>query len=141
MDNLSIQITKNDPEKIRLWNDILTTPIGNNPLSSYPMLIYQLLETCKDDHGLNTVHQIIRKKRWNDDKEFLFMLPEFFESRRQQLNDLIIQQIPTEVSDGIYHCSYCNSTDTIYREVQIRRADEPATVFIVCNNCGKTTRH
>ena len=37
----------------------------------------------------------------------------------------------------LFICSRCKKNDTIYKEQQTRSADEPATVFITCRNCGK----
>jgi DNA-directed RNA polymerase subunit M/transcription elongation factor TFIIS len=36
-----------------------------------------------------------------------------------------------------YPCRYCKSTDTKYIQKQIRSADEPMTVFIMCNKCER----
>lgn len=44
---------------------------------------------------------------------------------------------PTKAPDGAYTCSKCKSKKTVYTSMQIRSADEPATQFVRCLNCGK----
>jgi DNA-directed RNA polymerase subunit M/transcription elongation factor TFIIS len=41
---------------------------------------------------------------------------------------------PLEVVEGIYVCPKCKNTKTQHYSVQLRRADEPPTVFIHCVN-------
>jgi DNA-directed RNA polymerase subunit M/transcription elongation factor TFIIS len=41
---------------------------------------------------------------------------------------------PIEIKEGIYQCTKCKGKRTQSYEVQLRRADEPATVFIECVN-------
>lgn len=41
---------------------------------------------------------------------------------------------PIEIKEGIYQCPKCKGKRTQSYEVQLRRADEPATVFIECVN-------
>lgn len=39
-----------------------------------------------------------------------------------------------------FACVFCKSTDTSVRFEQTRSIDEPSTIFVSCNNCGKTSR-
>jgi len=41
---------------------------------------------------------------------------------------------PIKVEEGIYTCKKCGGKHTQSYEIQMRRADEPATVFIECMN-------
>jgi len=41
---------------------------------------------------------------------------------------------PIKIEEGIYTCKKCGGKHTQSYEVQLRRADEPATVFIECVN-------
>lgn len=43
----------------------------------------------------------------------------------------------SKAPDGAYTCSRCKSRKTVYTSMQIRSADEPATQFVRCLNCGK----
>jgi len=42
-----------------------------------------------------------------------------------------------EASTDMFTCSKCKSKRCTYYELQTRSADEPATVFITCLDCGK----
>ena len=41
---------------------------------------------------------------------------------------------PIDIKEGIYTCKKCGGKRTQSYEVQLRRADEPATVFVECVN-------
>lgn len=41
---------------------------------------------------------------------------------------------------GVFECQSCHSKNTDYYELQTRSADEPATIFINCFDCGKHFR-
>lgn len=43
----------------------------------------------------------------------------------------------TKAPDGAYTCSRCKSRKTVYTSLQIRSADEPATIFVRCLQCGR----
>jgi transcription elongation factor S-II len=40
-------------------------------------------------------------------------------------------------STNLYACKKCGSRNCSYYELQIRSADEPATIFLTCIDCGK----
>jgi len=46
-----------------------------------------------------------------------------------------------EASTDMYTCKKCKSKRCTYYEMQTRSADEPATVFITCLDCGKRWRN
>jgi len=43
-----------------------------------------------------------------------------------------------EASTDMYTCKKCKSKRCTYYELQTRSADEPATIFVTCIDCGKT---
>jgi len=45
-----------------------------------------------------------------------------------------------QASTDMYTCKKCKSTRCTYYEMQTRSADEPATIFITCLDCGKHWR-
>jgi transcription elongation factor S-II len=45
-----------------------------------------------------------------------------------------------QASTDMFTCRKCRSKRCTYYEMQTRSADEPATVFITCLNCGKNWR-
>jgi transcription elongation factor S-II len=42
-----------------------------------------------------------------------------------------------EASTDMYTCKKCKSKKCTYYEMQTRSADEPATIFVTCLDCGK----
>jgi len=42
-----------------------------------------------------------------------------------------------EASTDMYKCKKCHSKKCTYYEMQTRSADEPATIFVTCLDCGK----
>ena len=46
-----------------------------------------------------------------------------------------------QASTDMYTCSKCKTQRCTYYELQTRSADEPATVFITCLDCGKRWRN
>ena len=45
-----------------------------------------------------------------------------------------------ESSTNLFTCKKCHSKKCTYYELQIRSADEPATIFVTCLDCGKHWR-
>ena len=45
-----------------------------------------------------------------------------------------------EASTDMYTCKKCRSKKCTYYELQTRSADEPATIFVTCLDCGKHFR-
>ena len=45
-----------------------------------------------------------------------------------------------EASTDMYTCKKCRSKKCTYYELQTRSADEPATIFVTCLDCGKHWR-
>jgi DNA-directed RNA polymerase subunit M/transcription elongation factor TFIIS len=45
-----------------------------------------------------------------------------------------------EASTDMYTCKKCRSKKCTYYEMQTRSADEPATIFVTCLDCGKHFR-
>ena len=45
-----------------------------------------------------------------------------------------------QASTNMYTCKKCKSDRCSYYEMQTRSADEPATIFVTCLDCGKHWR-
>jgi DNA-directed RNA polymerase subunit M/transcription elongation factor TFIIS len=67
------------------------------------------------------------------------MNPERWETLIQQkiLRDKSKLTTNIEASTDMYKCKKCKSKRCTYYELQIRSADEPATIFVTCLDCGK----
>lgn len=46
-----------------------------------------------------------------------------------------------EASTDMFTCKKCKSKRCTYYELQTRSADEPATIFVTCLDCGKNMKH
>lgn len=46
-----------------------------------------------------------------------------------------------QASTDMFTCKKCKSKRTTYYELQTRSADEPATIFVTCLDCGKMSKH
>lgn len=139
--DLFLPILKNKEDQL-IFQDILNTSIGRDGIlgeNKNISLMYQVYYMCQQ-YGLMVIHQLLIQKKWESWDELLFALPPFLSIRKEQEERYIFSVEIKEASEGLYPCSHCGSTDTIYREVQTRSADEPATIFITCNSCGKRTR-
>jgi transcription elongation factor S-II len=65
----------------------------------------------------------------------LMMEKDAFNSMRSDWNDL-----HTPVGIGMYTCENCKGQRTTSKEIQLRGADEPMTIFIRCVECGNEWR-
>lgn len=50
-------------------------------------------------------------------------------------NETVFEEKPSAMTDK-FKCGKCRLRECSYREVQLRSADEPMTLFITCINCG-----
>ena len=83
------------------------------------------------------------------DKEFqlqklAFMTPQhtFPEKWKKLLDerykrDKILYETKPEAMTDQFKCGRCKKRECSYFELQTRSADEPTTIFVTCNNCGK----
>ena len=80
-------------------------------------------------------------------QQFAFMTHQ--EMNPERWADLIQQKVKRdaskfntniEASTDMYTCKKCRSKKCTYYEMQTRSADEPATIFVTCLDCGKHWR-
>jgi DNA-directed RNA polymerase subunit M/transcription elongation factor TFIIS len=74
-------------------------------------------------------HQEINPERWND-----------LITRKMKRDESKMSQ-RIEASTDMFTCKRCKSKKCTYYELQTRSADEPATIFITCIDCGKNWRN
>jgi len=70
-------------------------------------------------------HQEMNPKQWKDMIE------------RKIRRDESKYSTNLEASTDMFTCRKCKSKKCTYYELQTRSADEPATIFVSCLNCGK----
>jgi transcription elongation factor S-II len=73
-------------------------------------------------------HQEFQPEQWKEMME------------RKMMRDASKLSDNTQASTDMFTCRKCKSKRCTYYEMQTRSADEPATVFITCLNCGKNWR-
>jgi DNA-directed RNA polymerase subunit M/transcription elongation factor TFIIS len=74
-------------------------------------------------------HQEINPERWKD-----------LITRKMKRDESKMSQ-RIEASTDMFTCKRCKSKKCTYYELQTRSADEPATIFITCIDCGKNWRN
>jgi transcription elongation factor S-II len=58
---------------------------------------------------------------------------QFYEEYQKSLP---VEKKKEEIADGLFRCGKCKTYKTTYYQLQIRSADEPASTFVSCMNCG-----
>ena len=61
---------------------------------------------------------------------------EHLDRKQKEYDDFLVN--PPQVEEGVIECHKCGSKKTFSFSKQTRRADESATVFVRCSNCGNT---
>jgi hypothetical protein len=62
------------------------------------------------------------------------------EGRIKVAREAVIQQAEEVGVKGVGKCRYCNSTELVFSQRQLRSGDEPATIFVRCVLCTKQWR-
>jgi DNA-directed RNA polymerase subunit M/transcription elongation factor TFIIS len=111
---------------VQLYVDRLRTLLSNLP-AIVPLL--QSGEITAPAVAKMT-HQEFRPDRWKD------LMDQKMKRDASKLTGDVV-----EASTDMYTCKKCKSKRCTYYEMQTRSADEPATVFITCLDCGKRWRN
>jgi len=97
-------------------------------------------------HNLNTLSPVMEQLKSKEitPQSVAFMTHQEF--RPDQWRELIEKKMKrdaskytdnTQASTDIFTCKKCRSKRCTYYELQTRSADEPATIFVTCLDCGK----
>jgi hypothetical protein len=70
-------------------------------------------------------------------KSILFLNPLLEGSRKALLVSVELFNNNVEPQIGLYPCKFCGSENTKAYEMQIRSADEPAKITVVCGHCNE----
>jgi DNA-directed RNA polymerase subunit M/transcription elongation factor TFIIS len=89
-----------------------------------------ILEQIKNDELLTQqlafmTHQEIDPERWHE------LIERKIKRDESKMNHRV------EASTDMFRCKKCKSKRCTYYELQTRSADEPATIFVTCLDCGK----
>ena len=114
-----------NPIFVQVYVDRLRTILANLPAMR---ALLQSGEVLPQAVAFMT-HQEFRPDRW---KELL--------DQKMKRDASKFRADVIEASTDMYTCKKCKSKRCTYYEMQTRSADEPATVFITCLDCGKRWR-
>jgi transcription elongation factor S-II len=107
----------------QLYIDRLRTIINN---LKNPDILQQLKsEDIKPNTLAFMTHQEMNPQRWAS------LLQQKIKRDASKFN------VNIEASTDMFTCKKCKSKKCTYYELQTRSADEPATIFITCLDCGK----
>jgi transcription elongation factor S-II len=107
----------------QLYIDRLRTIINN---LKNPDILQQLKsEEIKPQTLAFMTHQEMNPQRWS------ILLQQKIKRDASKFN------INIEASTDMFTCKKCKSKKCTYYELQTRSADEPATIFVTCLDCGK----
>ena len=108
---------------VQLYTDRLRTVFLNLKNAEFRELI--LTDNIEPHIIAFMTHQEMNPNRWNS------------LIQQKVLRDKSKLTTNIEASTDMYTCKKCKSKRCTYYELQIRSADEPATIFVTCLDCGK----
>lgn len=113
-----------NPAFVRIYLDRLKTVFTN--LSTNPELVQQLVsgEIAPAMFAFMT-HQEFDRDHWRTLIE------------QKQKRDATKYDKKIGASTDMFTCKKCHKKNCTYYEMQTRSADEPATIFVTCLDCGK----
>lgn len=112
-----------NPHFKQLYIDRLRTIINN---LKNPIILQQLQsEEMKPQTFAFMTHQEMNPERWSS------LIQQKIKRDASKFN------INIEASTDMFTCKKCKSKKCTYYELQTRSADEPATIFVTCLDCGK----
>lgn len=120
---------------------------GNNLVMAqaiYKDSLQNILFNCEQDHPtIQKIKKSINKKKYNP-YNIAFLRPD--ELNKDNWMKIILRRDTTE--DKLNNlptlewkpCHVCKNVEYFYYQMQTRSADEPMTVFYICNKCKTTYR-
>jgi len=108
---------------VQLYTDRLRSVFLNLKNAEFRELI--LTDNIEPHNIAFMTHQEMNPNRWNS------LIQQKILRDKSKLTTNI------EASTDMYTCKKCKSKKCTYYELQIRSADEPATIFVTCLDCGK----
>lgn len=122
---------------IKKWSNIKFAEIYDGRLRSIlynlktnPEFLVQIKEKQITPKSLASMtHQEINPDKWKNQ----------IEKKIQRDKSRLSTNI--EASTDLFMCRKCKSKRCTYYEMQTRSADEPATIFITCLDCGKNWKN
>lgn len=129
---LGIPRNWNNHRFMLLYKDKAISVISNIDATSYVQNV-RLLKRLQDDEF--APHDVAVMSRENMFPErWRFIMEEYMKKTMH-----IFDEKP-EAMTNEFKCGKCKKRECVYKEMQVRSADEPMTVFVTCLNCGNKWR-
>lgn len=121
-----IVVKWDNPAYVQLYTDRLRSIYLN--LSNEKLLNELTKKEITPESLANMTHQEMNPEQW---KELI---------DKKSKRDANKYNNTAQASTDMFTCRKCKSKRCTYYELQTRSADEPATIFITCLDCGKNWR-
>lgn len=93
-------------------------------------LIHKLLGKEYNEFQLSHLNSIeLFPEKWEE-------MVKFYSKDLDEIRNKSIFKQQEATDDGLFKCGKCKTRRTTYQQMQTRSADEPATTFVSCLNCG-----
>lgn len=115
----------NNHHFIHLYIDRLRTIYRNLSVKNSELVLHIVSGELHAKHLATMTHQEFNPSQWS----------ELLEKKAKK--DESKMGLNIEASTDLFTCKKCKSTRCTFYELQTRSADEPATIFITCLDCGK----
>jgi len=108
--------------------------LSNKDVSYAKYLLYEIFADYMVSPKLDELFSNIQQNHlgWNH-HDF-----QSLKKNQKEYDDFLMN--PPQLEEGVIECSRCGSKKTFSFSKQTRRADESATVFVRCADCGKSFR-
>ena len=130
-------LVKSKVKQTKIVTDIIKhTTDKEHAVDLLKTLMYMNANATAPKPGLDVLlEQILTSKV--DTYFYPNMYEEYEEQEKREITNM---QEPVVISDGLHQCKKCKSQKTHSYSVQLRRSDEPPTIFVQCINCGANWR-
>ncbi len=102
--------------------------VDNITVKNLPEFLLYLYYLAEQKINIKQIQQVIKTKSFQYSD---IIWDEYNDEMKKEVNKL---KTPIEVVEGIFVCKKCGQNKTQNYSVQLRRADEPPTVFVHCMN-------
>lgn len=120
----------------KIFSKINSKDLSVDDIYNLKLIIYKQLENKATEKDI-----LSHMKKYLDENkttpEIIFNQESMLGHREKVKYYIELETRKIEIEEGIVKCPNCKSTHTTYTRKQVRRADESATAFGSCFDCGK----
>lgn len=137
LSDLGVEIPSDvDFNKIENMVDVYGNKLFLNEEKINRIELYELFSQSYIIGSKEIFDTINSRDNWDSIKDILYSLNTYSSALSKQ--NKYVESFKTKPGgiSGIYKCPRCSSDETMYRQLQVRSADEPMTTFITCLSCN-----